>query len=89
MKMQRRTFLAASLTALASTASLTVRAAAGAPKAAFVISVSGSMDRPAAKSWGKLTGELRMRGVRVAPNKLRLSNRQSETVKRTSLKQKR
>ena len=58
MKMQRRTFLAASLTALASTASLTVRAAAGAPKTAFVISVSGSMDGPAAKSWGKLTGEL-------------------------------
>ena len=41
MKIQRRTLLAAGLTGLASMATRTVRAAAGGPRARFVISVSG------------------------------------------------
>ncbi len=60
MKIQRRTLHAAGLTAFASTA--TRIAQAGAPKASFVVSVSGPMDGPAAKSWGKLADELEMRG---------------------------
>ena len=62
MTIQRRTFLAAGLTGLASMATRTVWAAASGPSAMFVISVSGSVDGPAAKSWGKVTTELQNRG---------------------------
>ncbi len=62
MKIHRRTFLAASLTALASTATHTLHAAASATKARFVISISGPVDGPRTKGWRKLTAELQTRG---------------------------
>jgi hypothetical protein len=61
MTMQRRTFLAAGLTGLASLATWTVWAAGG-PRARFVISGSGPVDGPIAKGWGKLTAEFEKRG---------------------------
>jgi pimeloyl-ACP methyl ester carboxylesterase len=62
MRIQRRTLLAASGAVLALAATRTVRAAAGDPRARFVIGVSGPADGPAAKSWGRLTAEFEKRG---------------------------
>lgn len=59
--MQRRTFLATGLTSLAWTAMHGLSAASNA-RTRFVISVSGPVDGPIAKGWGKLTAELQQRG---------------------------
>lgn len=59
--MQRRTFLAAGMAGLVSMTTWTAWAT-GSSKARFVITVSGPVDGPAAKSWEHLTAEFQKRG---------------------------
>lgn len=61
MKIQRRTFLATGVTGLA-WAAMHGLAAASNTRTTFVISVSGPVDGPIAKGWGKLTSEFQRRG---------------------------